>query len=220
MERSGEKRASKAQIRKCFLEKRESMEESILKEASLGIGEGFARLIEEELLSFDFFQKRLLILGYMPKGKEADLLPLYRKIWAGEFLSGEYGIDLAFPKVSGREMDFYLVESEEEFEVGSFGIREPAKALCQRKISSLEGALVILPGIAFSRAGYRIGYGAGYYDRYFSPHDARSKKIKAVGAAYEFQLTQFAPDPHDLFLDMIISEKARYLCPEDKMGNQ
>ena len=65
--------------------------------------------------------------------------------------------------------------------------------------------LIIVPGIAFDQNLNRIGYGKGFYDRFFS---SIKKNILKVGVCYDFQLHEKIPnDPTDIKMDLVISEK-------------
>ena len=65
-----------------------------------------------------------------------------------------------------------------------------------------EKTLILMPGVAFSMEGGRIGYGKGYYDIYLEQHYL-SKKI-AVG--YDFQIVdRLHPDPHDIPVDIVLA---------------
>lgn len=65
--------------------------------------------------------------------------------------------------------------------------------------------LVIVPGLAFSPAGDRLGYGAGYYDRFL----AERRHARAVGVAYAFQVVSDVPtEPHDVRVDAVITDGA------------
>ncbi len=65
--------------------------------------------------------------------------------------------------------------------------------------------LVLVPGLAFDERGYRIGYGGGWYDRF---HSKLREDVKMVGLAYEEQVIPELPDePHDLLLDMVITDQ-------------
>lgn len=66
---------------------------------------------------------------------------------------------------------------------GHFGILEPIPERCQRFDES-EIGLVLVPGLAFNRLGYRIGYGAGYYDRFLK----KCPQAVSVGLAYKEQI--------------------------------
>lgn len=109
------------------------------------------------------------------------------------------GIRVALPRVTGRDMAFYFVKGREQLVPGSFQIPEPA-ADCEA--AHVPGALVLVPGVAFSRNGGRLGYGAGYYDRFLT----REPGHETIGLCYEFQLTEGGwEEPHDVKIDRIIT---------------
>ena len=59
--------------------------------------------------------------------------------------------------------------------------------------------LIVVPGVAFDKLGYRIGYGGGYYDRFLSQH-----RSNTVSLLYDFQLAQFNIEPHDQPVEQLI----------------
>ena len=59
--------------------------------------------------------------------------------------------------------------------------------------------LIVVPGVAFDKLGYRIGYGGGYYDRFLSQH-----RSNTVSLLYDFQLAQFNIEPHDQPAEQLI----------------
>ena len=64
--------------------------------------------------------------------------------------------------------------------------------------------LVLVPGIAFTRAGARMGRGAGFFDRFLAHRATRAIKI---GIAFSFQIVESLPlDPHDVKLDLVVSD--------------
>lgn len=85
-------------------------------------------------------------------------------------------------------------------------IKEP-QVHC-KKIDPAKIDLIIIPGIAFDKKGYRIGFGHGFYDRFL-------KKVKCpvIGLAYEFQIVQsIRRESHDVPVDLIITEKEIITC--------
>lgn len=95
-----------------------------------------------------------------------------------------------------------LCNFEEELTLGSYNILEPKKEYI-RIISSNEINLILVPGIAFSKQGDRIGYGKGYFDRLLS-------KITCfkIGLAFNFQIIeQITPSQFDIKVDKIITEE-------------
>lgn len=110
-------------------------------------------------------------------------------------------IHVAVPRVQGKEMFFYYIESLEDLIRGTFGIPEPAPhCLPAENIT----APVIVPGVAFSGKFQRVGYGAGYYDRFFAAEPEHRK----IAVCYEFQMYDEVPEePFDVLMDLIITEE-------------
>lgn len=106
---------------------------------------------------------------------------------------------ILLPRVSGDEMEFFPYRPG-ELASGSFGILEPQRgAPC----TPAEIDLVIVPGVAFTRSGGRLGRGRGYYDKYLSRSGFRAMKI---GVCYAHQLVDALPEePHDVRMDEVIA---------------
>ena len=176
----------KAQIRKRFQEMRNALLPEEASERSVRV----CRRIE----SLPLFQEAETIYFYYPIGNETDLLPLARRAL-------KLGKKAAFPKTDGQEMEFFQVASVEEgFQEGRFHVMEPAGGLLLQE----QEPLVLTPGIAFGKDGSRMGYGGGYYDRYF----ARFPRCLKVGACYGIQLAQGLPvGEHDVPMDAVVTEE-------------
>jgi len=102
----------------------------------------------------------------------------------------------------------WLKNYEKELEPGPYGILEP-KSECRRIAGNEEVKLVIVPGIAFDRSGARLGFGAGFYDRFLKGfgHGA------SVGLAFDFQITPRLPrGPHDVPMDIIVTPNRVITC--------
>ncbi|OPJ55235.1 5-formyltetrahydrofolate cyclo-ligase [Alkalithermobacter paradoxus] len=95
-----------------------------------------------------------------------------------------------------------IMDIENETFISTFGIREPKREFI-RKVNKNEIDLVIVPGVAFDKNGYRLGYGGGFYDKFLSDLNCIT-----VGIAFEFQIFDCIPkEDHDIKLDYIVSEK-------------
>jgi len=113
---------------------------------------------------------------------------------------------VVYPRVdrdgsSGADMHFVGICSERDFEVGAFGVLEPNG---ERVVGVSMIDLIVVPGVAFDRSGYRLGYGKGFYDRAVL---SRSRGCSLVGLGYAFQVEDVLPhDVHDLMLDWLITD--------------
>ena len=108
-----------------------------------------------------------------------------------------------YPRVEGDELCFYKVEDPSELQVGFHGIQEP---FLQKRSTAdfIYTAVAIVPGTVFSRDGYRIGYGKGFYDRFL----ARYPQVFKVGIAYDVQLVDTIPrEAHDVRLNGLVTEE-------------
>jgi 5-formyltetrahydrofolate cyclo-ligase len=105
---------------------------------------------------------------------------------------------VALPRVEGDSISFYELSDEKHLVKGRFGIMEP---LPQVRVKSMD--LLVVPGIAFDKQGYRLGYGKGYYDKFLSKNP-----VLSFGLAYSLQLFEKLPHgKHDRRMDAIATEK-------------
>jgi 5-formyltetrahydrofolate cyclo-ligase len=108
---------------------------------------------------------------------------------------------LVFPRVSGEDLEFVMIESPAELVSGAFGVKEP-KGCNLVPVEKVD--LFVVPGVAFDKRGHRLGYGRGYYDRALAKCPSHCMK---VGFAYDFQLVEELPaTDYDETLSMLITE--------------
>lgn len=117
------------------------------------------------------------------------------------------GMVVTYPRClpETREMVLHRVASDAEFEPGSYGLREPAESCPVLSLAEVDVALV--PGLAWDRAGRRLGRGAGYYDRLFARPECRAFRCGLFFAAQE--LPVLPSDPWDVPLDAVVTERER-----------
>lgn len=121
-----------------------------------------------------------------------------------------------FPKVlNGNEMRFFEVESWTELEDGKYCL-EPLKS--KKEWSPGDCSIAIVPGLCFSRDGHRIGYGAGYYDRFLN----RYSEILRVGLCFQEQiaLNAWNSASTDAALDWILCPNAIWGSARNKLSAQ
>lgn len=106
-----------------------------------------------------------------------------------------------------RLMDAVEIKSLDNLTENSYGILEPLKK--EPYIEPGELDLIVVPGVAFDRNGGRMGYGAGFYDRYFKKINTDNiKKITKLALAYDFQVIERVPmNEQDIPVNYIITEK-------------
>src|SRR4030088_2314595 len=138
-----------------------------------------------------------VVAGYSPIRSELDPAPLLQKL-AG------LGARLALPTISarGQQLKFRVWHLGDKLLPGPLGILEPSPGAAE-----LVPDIVLVPLAAFDKAGHRIGYGAGHYDRTLA-NLRKSKAISAVGLAYAVQQVEAVPAlAHDVALDCVLTDK-------------
>jgi 5-formyltetrahydrofolate cyclo-ligase len=112
------------------------------------------------------------------------------------------GVRVVYPRVAGQRALAFVAATIDELVLGTFGLREPATALPSIPVDEID--IFVVPGIAFDRAGGRLGWGRGYYDATLS--DARGIRL---GLAFECQMVDaVALEPHDMPMNLIVTEVA------------
>ena len=116
------------------------------------------------------------------------------------------GKRIAFPRVTGDgTMEFYEVSDPAQLTEGYKGILEP-DSTCP--VADFVPGVIFVPGVAFDRSFMRMGYGKGFYDRYFEAHSDRLGTAVLAALAYSLQLRGEIPSqPHDRRMDIIITEE-------------
>jgi len=113
---------------------------------------------------------------------------------------------LLMPRVDGeRGLVLHRIDAfPEGFEVGSHGILEPTESAYPEIVPVHAVDLIFVPGVAFDRAGQRLGYGKAYYDGLLLSSNRASK----IGLGFGLQIAEAIPaEPHDVPLDMLITEE-------------
>jgi 5-formyltetrahydrofolate cyclo-ligase len=184
-------------LRKEFLARRS--------ELSLEEREEKSTKIADLVIALEAFEKSDKVLLYAPIRGEVETEKIYR---SARLLSK----DVYYPRVQGKEMEFYLVNETTEYEMSRYGIKEPkpeSTIAYEPKVS--DRVFVVIPGAAFDREGNRIGYGGGYYDKYLHWLKGRlpSEQICKVAVAYECQMVEtgnIEKELYDVQMDYILTE--------------
>ncbi|MBC9788434.1 5-formyltetrahydrofolate cyclo-ligase [Carnobacterium maltaromaticum] len=150
------------------------------------------RLVEK-LLAHSWWENASTIGLTLAQALEIDTKPLIKAAW-----QSDKKVVVPRTKKAGQ-MDFVYYTPETKMERSSFGILEPIKSLPAVPKEQIQ--LLIVPGVGFNSAGYRIGFGAGYYDRYLADYQG-----KTISLALPQQLTNdWTVDSYDIPVQLILT---------------
>ena len=142
------------------------------------------------------------VSGFVPYKSEIDTFPLLDRLRRA-------GWRTALPIVIAPEQPliFRAWAPGEPLVPGAWDIPIPPESAPE-----LLPDVLLVPMLAFDRAGYRLGYGGGFYDRTLEKLRAR-KKVVAIGVAYHAQMVDEAPiGPYDAPLDFVMTEQETFRC--------
>lgn len=152
--------------------------------------ENLDNLIYNYIIGLDEFIYASDVLIYYSINDEIDTLRLIK-------YSLEHKKRVFIPRCDD-DMDFYLVEDLNDLVNGKFNIM-----VSKSSVNDYCNSICITPGICFDKAFYRIGYGKGYYDRFFKNYDGLK-----IGVCYEECLIDNCyHDENDVPVDIIITNK-------------
>ncbi|MDP2143111.1 MAG: 5-formyltetrahydrofolate cyclo-ligase [Gallionella sp.] len=192
---------SKNSIRTCIKAEREAL--------PVEVRVAHSATIVQRLLQLPECRDASAVLGYMNFGSEfaSDLFA------AGVLAEGKR---LALPKVNrhANQLDLYWVEDfENQLVPGLWGIREPVVERCERLETLNEVEFALLPGVAFTRGGARLGYGGGFYDKLLAGSDAGRERPVLVAAAFALQIVEQLPqEATDIKVERIVTEQETIAC--------
>ncbi len=159
------------------------------------------RLIAARLISLEEIGNADTVLMFASFGSEINTWEI-----AGKLLTA--GKKLAYPKCGrGGVMTFHLISGTSDLKAGAYGISEPESSLPCPDVTSR--TVCIVPGLAFTEAGARLGYGGGFYDRFLEKYP----EMPTIALAYEAMITKALPtERHDAAVKYIVTEERTVLC--------
>ena len=173
----------KKTLRRAIREKKQAMteEEIVLRSQRLGI------LFAET----DAYQNAKTVYGYLPYNQEVRTVPMLEQALRD-------GKRVAVPKIYGDTMKFLYLDDLSKVEKNSMGIPEPVD---DTPVADDPTALVLIPGVAFTKEGDRMGYGGGFYDRFL----ALEPDHPTLALCYEFQIVDSLPtEAFDIPVDTVL----------------
>lgn len=164
------------------------------------IKEIYDKQICNNVINSPQFENSDLVMLYYPLGDEIDTTVIFEA-------AIQQNKDVCYPKCDKAEktMRFYLVDGKGCFEKGAYGICEPSGCNAAR-LEDYKNVLCIVPCLSCDDYGIRLGYGAGYYDKYF----ANCKKpITKIALCYEAcREIRLLSDEYDIAVDYIATQNS------------
>lgn len=189
----------KSNLRKEFLEKRNSLAEDFKMEAS--------KKICREIRSFECLSASKYLAAYRHSGAEPDLDSYLAE-------EAENGKALFFPKYNRNLGQYEMAKADkfpEGFGKGKFGIQEPVGNSETATDDEIREMTWLVPGVAFDKNGDRLGHGNGVYDRLLKKGDGLK-----IGVCFNVQITKNIPlEDYDIMMDYIICEEGIIKCKKN-----
>lgn len=174
---------NKQELRAHIRQQKRAMTEEQIQQASHRLGVLFA--------ASEAYHQAKTIYGYLPYNQEVRTTQMLQKAL-------DDGKRVAVPKCYGDEMRFIYLDDLSQVEKGYCGIPEP---IADGPIADDKTALVLMPGLAFTKEGARMGYGGGFYDKFLAaePHHP------TLALCYDFQMVEHLDtEAHDIPVDTVI----------------
>lgn len=174
----------------------------IRREMNIEEKSNYDKIIKDKFFESSFYKESENIFIYISYDSEINTKDIItRAIKEGK------KIYVPRTEFSTKLMNAVRIENFDNLVESRYGILEPKKD--EPFIDPNDLDLIVVPGVAFDKNGGRVGYGAGYYDRYFKRINSENKsKIIKLVLAYDFQLIDKVPtDEEDVLIDAVMTEK-------------
>lgn len=173
----------KAALRAKIREKKRAMTEAEIVSRS--------EKLKELFIASPAYQNAKTVYGYLPYNQEVRTVPILEQ-------AIKDGKRVAVPKVYGDTMRFLYIEDFTQVEKNTMGIPEP---VFDEPVAEDQTALVLMPGLAFTKNGDRMGYGGGFYDRFL----AEEPDHPTLALCYDFQILESLPtEEFDIPVDRVL----------------
>ena len=173
----------KKELRRQIREQKRAMTTEQIEQASVRLGELFVQTQQ--------YQQAKTIYGYLPYNQEVRTVPMLEQAMRD-------GKRVAVPKCYGDEMKFIYMDDLTKVENGYANIPEP---IADEPVANDKTALVLMPGMAFTKNGDRMGYGGGFYDKFL----AAEPDHPTVALCYDFQMVESLPtEEYDIPVDCVL----------------
>jgi 5-formyltetrahydrofolate cyclo-ligase len=164
--------------------------------------EAHSTSIANALYETCLWKEARVIAATVSRNKEVNTKAIIERAWRD-------GKKVAVPKCNPTtsQMVFYEITNFSQLETVYYGLAEPiVEETVPVSKSSID--LLLVPGVVYSKNGYRIGYGGGYYDRYLTDYTGQKLSL-----AFDCQVVSEVPyESHDIPVEYILTEKELICC--------
>lgn len=182
-------RQDNAELRKQILARRSALPQPEYQRLS--------RIICTRITETTYWQSAAVVLCYVPFRNEVDIAPLIELAWQEQKL-------VLVPRCVPQTHRLLIkpLGSWQDLEDGIYGLREPSLDLPEVDPKTID--LILMPGSVYSRSGARLGYGAGYYDRFLPL--CREETVR-LAPHFAFQLVdELWQGFYDQSMDVLLNE--------------
>ena len=187
-------------LRKKIVEQRKNKNEFEINQSS--------KIIFEKIISNDLYKQAQTIMLYSALSGEINVDDLINqalkdnKTVCINYLHEKFGI-----------MDAAVISNISDLVLGKFNIKMPKKENL-KIINPKNLDLIFVPGLAYDKNGYRLGFGGGYYDRFL----VKTSNANLIGVIYdEYILNELPKEKHDIPMNYLVSESVILKCTKGKM---
>lgn len=175
-----------------ILEKRKNMSQEELEKKSSSIAKA--------LFSTDFYRNSKHVMIYVDFRNEVRTEEIIKTA-----LKEGKSVVIPISVMESKQLILSkLFDYDKELETGTYGILEPKSEFIREVVPELID-LILVPGVAFDKRGYRIGYGGGYYDRFLSNIQ---KSVPKIALAFDLQIVPHVKEgKYDIPMDYVITEE-------------
>lgn len=161
--------------------------------------------IFDQLYSLPIYSKATAIMSYVSIEKE-----IFNHDFIKKAMNDGKKIYIPVTKPATRKLVLsQLIDFNRDLEKGHWGLLEPKKGTFRPQSNEILD-LILVPGLAFTETGHRLGYGGGYYDGFLS---TLKKPVTTIALAFKFQIVESLPiEPHDVPVDYILTDKKLIDC--------
>ncbi|XP_003700587.2 methenyltetrahydrofolate synthetase [Megachile rotundata] len=166
-----------------------------------------SRKVFEKLCSLKQFQESKRVSVYLSTEDEINTIPILKHMF-------KLNKEVFVPRYKGKQMEMVKLSSMEDYEklpLTKWCIKQPSINEIRENALETGGLdLILLPGVAFTVTGKRLGHGMGYYDRFLEKCiKNQEKRPHMIAVAFNEQLREDIPiSESDVLLDLVLTEKS------------